>query len=253
MTLVIVCILLLVYLLIDTENITKVNKAAVAIFVCAVAWALCIGYGADFLTRQHASEHANCLNGRVTDGRLVKMYVANNLFPKYVGRACEIVSFLLATMTTVKILENNGSLDFIAQLLKPRGGEKMPWRIGVVKETGMAIDLGLGGQTNGISSMLIGLGDGIVSAAHDDIVTAASYFALQSLPELNMAYLKMVAFTASVGRNLYTVGSVVGLVLMRMEKMRDSWHFGNIGWKAGRGTVGRYGCLAVASCIKFRC
>lgn len=444
MALVIVCILLLGYLLIVTENITKVNKAAVAIFVCTVGWVLYISYGTEFVTRQHASEYANFLNGRATDGRLVKMYIANNIFLKYVGRACEIVLFLLATMTIVEILENNGCLDFITQLLKTRDSKKLLWRIGVVtfvisanldnfttmvmmfmavrsvvpnrrqrmilgsaiiiaancggamavigsptglmlwhaglatptdfslslvipcvlawaiptwwigkmlpehidtewitlpyrgddtrlevwqrfmmlvvgigglwfiptfhnitmlspfigalcvlsllwvvnevfnrkllnmgsmsdrriphvlffgnhqlilfvmgmvlalgvvKETGMMTDLSLFLQKNGISSMLIGLSAGIVSTVLDNFATAASYITLQSSSELNMAYWKIVAYTTSVGGNLLTIGSVAGLVLMRMEKVRVGWYFRNIGWKAGVGAMVGTGVL----------
>ena len=40
MTLLIVTILILGYILIATENVTSVNKAAVAIFVAAVGWVL---------------------------------------------------------------------------------------------------------------------------------------------------------------------------------------------------------------------
>ncbi len=54
MTIVIVSILLLGCLLIATENITKVNRAAVAIFAGTVGWVLYICFGMDFVTSQHA-------------------------------------------------------------------------------------------------------------------------------------------------------------------------------------------------------
>jgi len=48
MTLIIVAILLLGYVLIATENMTNVNKAAVAIFMGTVGGGLYVSYGTDF-------------------------------------------------------------------------------------------------------------------------------------------------------------------------------------------------------------
>ena len=52
MTLVILAILILAYILIATENITKVNRAAVAIFAGTVGWVLYICFGMDFVTSE---------------------------------------------------------------------------------------------------------------------------------------------------------------------------------------------------------
>ena len=49
MTLIIVAILLIGYILIATEKITNVNKAAVAMLMCTVGWVLYICYGNDFI------------------------------------------------------------------------------------------------------------------------------------------------------------------------------------------------------------
>ncbi len=132
MTLVIAGILLLGFMLIATENVTNVNKAAVAIFVCTVGWVLYIGYGTDFVMSQHAAEYMEFLNGRRPSSILVKEFIAGNIFIKYVGRACEVVLFFLATMTIVDILENNGCFDFITQWLKTRNSRKMLWVLGIV-------------------------------------------------------------------------------------------------------------------------
>ena len=50
MTLVILTILVLAYVLIATENVTKVNRAAVAIFAGTVGWVLYVCFGMDFVT-----------------------------------------------------------------------------------------------------------------------------------------------------------------------------------------------------------
>lgn len=99
---IIIIILLFCYLLLATESLTNVNKAAVAIFAGTAGWVLHVGF------------------------------TAQDIFLKYVGRASEIVLFLLATMTIVEILHNNGCFDFISQLLKTRSSKKVLWTLGIV-------------------------------------------------------------------------------------------------------------------------
>ena len=137
MTLVIVSILLMGYLLIATENITKVNRAAVAIFAGTVGWVLYICFGMDFVTSQHAYEfshflHPNDLTEIPATSITVKNFIARYVFLPSVGKAAEIVLFLLATMTIVEVLNNNGCFDFIRQLLRTRKSKKMLWMLSVV-------------------------------------------------------------------------------------------------------------------------
>lgn len=131
MTLVIVLILLIAYVLIATELLTKVNKAAVAVFAGTVGWILYICYGTDYVMSQHPSDYLGFLNGAVPTSTVVKEYIAQNVFLKYVGRAAEIVLFLLATMTIVEILHNNGCFDFISQLLKTRRTRRLLWALSI--------------------------------------------------------------------------------------------------------------------------
>ena len=137
MTIVIVSILLLGCILIATENITKVNRAAVAIFAGTAGWVLYICFGMDFVTSQHAYDfshylHADAWNIIPENSVTVKTFIARHIFLPYVGRAAEIVLFLLATMTIVEILDNNGCFDFIRQLLRTRKSRKMLWTLAVV-------------------------------------------------------------------------------------------------------------------------
>lgn len=132
MALIIVAILLAGYLLIATESFTQVNKAAVAIFACTAGWVLYISYGTDFVMSQHPSEYMAYLDGSESTSVSVKEFIASNGFLKYVGKASEIVLFLLATMTIVEVLDNNGCFDFIPQLLKTRNGKRILWTLSVV-------------------------------------------------------------------------------------------------------------------------
>lgn len=127
MTLIIVAILLLCYLLIATENLTNVNKAATVVFAGTLAWILYIAYGADYVMQFHPDEYVAFINGESPTSATVKEFIAQNVFLKYVGRASEIVMFLLATMTIVEVLTNNGCFDFVMHLLKTRNSRKMLW------------------------------------------------------------------------------------------------------------------------------
>ena len=103
MTLVIITIILIGYFLIATEKFTNVNKAAVAIFVGTLGWILYICYGSDFVMGQHAKDYASFLDGAPASSAAVKQYIFQNLFLKYVGRASEIVLFLLSLLNIQSI------------------------------------------------------------------------------------------------------------------------------------------------------
>ena len=111
MTLVIVTIILLSYILIATEKFTNISKAAVAIFVGTLVWILYVGYGMDFVTSHHSSEYANFLALRPSSSVEVKNFIAQNIFLRYVGKASEVVLFLLSTMAITEILVNNGCFE----------------------------------------------------------------------------------------------------------------------------------------------
>src|SRR5574344_555688 len=132
MTLLIVLILLLGFLLISTENLTNINKAAVAMFMCTVGWVLYISYGTDFVMSQHPAEYNNFLNSSVGTSHPIKVFISQNIFLKYVGKAAEIVLFLLATMTIVEILNNNGCFDFITEWLRTRSSKRLLWTMSLV-------------------------------------------------------------------------------------------------------------------------
>ena len=127
MTSVIVAILLIAYVLVATGWLTNVNRTAVAMFAGTVGWVLYICYGTDFVVAQHPREYADFLEGAMPTAANVKMFISPHIFLGYVGKGAEICLFLLATMTIVEILNNNGCFDFIAELLRTRNSRKMLW------------------------------------------------------------------------------------------------------------------------------
>lgn len=132
MTIIIVAILLIAYVLIATGRMTNVNRAAVAMFAGTVGWVLYICYGTDFVMAQHPREFSDFLAGTAPDAENVKYFISRNIFLGYVGKGAEIALFLLATMSIVEILNNNGCFDFIQELLRTRSSKKMLWTIAAV-------------------------------------------------------------------------------------------------------------------------
>ena len=129
MTLIIVSMLIISYLLIATGHLTRVNKSAIAVFLGTIGWVVYISWGTDFVMSQHPREYAEYLAGEEPSSNAVKYFIYNEIFLSYVGRAASIVMFLLATMSIIEILNNNGCFDFIQKWIKTRNPKRLLWTI----------------------------------------------------------------------------------------------------------------------------
>lgn len=196
MTLVILTILILAYVLIATENVTKVNRAAVAIFAGTVGWVLYVCFGMDFVTSEHLADYSRFLHLGDADSTstTVKYYISRNIFLPWVGRAAEIVLFLLATMTIVEILNNNGCFDFISQLLRTRKSKKMIWTLSIVT---FLISINLDNLTTTV--MMLTIMHGIIPSRRQ-----------------RMFYGAAILLAANCGGALTVIGNPEGLVLWNM-------------------------------------
>ena len=129
MTAIIVTMLILSYLLIATGHLTGVNKAAIAMFLGTIGWVVYVSWGADFVMAQHPEEYLEWLGGTAASSDAVKLFIYDNVFLKYVGKAAAIVMFLLATMSIVELLNNNGCFDFISEWIRTRNSKRLLWTI----------------------------------------------------------------------------------------------------------------------------
>ena len=129
MTLIIVILLICGYLLIATGHLTGVNKAAIAMFIGTIGWIFYVCWGEDFVMKLYANDYMEWLDGREATSQTVKFFIYDHIFLKYVGKAAAIVMFLVATMTIVEILGNNGCFDFIAQWIRTRNPNRLLWTI----------------------------------------------------------------------------------------------------------------------------
>lgn len=131
MTIIILSLLLLGCLLIATSHLTGVNKSAIAMFVGTVGWVLYVAYGSDFVMMRHPHEYLDFLSGASPTSEAVKHYIYYNVFFTYVGKAAAVVLFLLATMSIIEILDNNGCFDFITEWVRTRNSRRLLWTLTV--------------------------------------------------------------------------------------------------------------------------
>lgn len=129
MTLIIVLMFVAAYLLIATGHFTGVNKAAIAMFLGTAGWVVYVCYGTDFVMQQHPADYLEYLSGRTPNSESVKYFICENVFLKYVGKAAAIVMFLLATMSIIELLNNNGCFDFISEWIRTRNSKRLLWTI----------------------------------------------------------------------------------------------------------------------------
>ena len=129
MTLIIVFMLLFSYVLIATGHLTGVNKAAIAMFLGTIGWVVYVIWGESFVMSQHPVEYARFLELNPNMSQPTMNFIYENIFLKYVGRAAAIVMFLLATMSIVEILYNNGCFDFFNEWIRTRNSKRLLWSI----------------------------------------------------------------------------------------------------------------------------
>ena len=201
MALIIVAILLIAYLMIATAHLTNVNKAAVAIFAGTLCWVLYICYGTDCGMSQHSNEYFEWLGGAVPTSSAVKSYIARNVFLKYVGNAAEIVLFLLATMTIVEILNNNGCFDFIRPLLRTRRSHRLLWVFTLVT---FLISANLDNLTTTV--MMLTIMHGIIVSRRQRMVFGSA-----------------IVIAANCGGALTVIGDPAGLVVWNMEHVTATY------------------------------
>lgn len=128
-TLIIITMLVFSYLLIATGHLTGVNKSAIAVFLATIGWVLYVCWGSGFVAELHPNAYAEYLTQHPGQSEPVKYFIYENVFLKYVGQAAAIVLFMLATMSIIEILNNNGCFDFIASWIRTRNPNRLLWTI----------------------------------------------------------------------------------------------------------------------------
>lgn len=160
-------------------------------FVGVLCWILYLCYGTDFVTNQHRTEFLQFLGGATPNASNVKDFIAKSIFLKYITDACEVVLYLLATMTIVEILTSNGCFDFLSKWLLTRNSKKLLWS--------------LAGATF------------LISANLDNLTTACMMLGIMHTlvanPRQRMVYGTVIVLAANTGGAFTVIGDATSLVL----------------------------------------
>lgn len=130
--LIIIAILVVGLLLISTESVNRMNKAAVAMFMGALCWIIYILYGTQFVASEHPIDFLSFLSATEVHSHSVREFIAFEVFPPYVVQAAGVVLYLLGTMTIVEVLEGNGCFDFMREWLRTRSPRRFLWLVAAI-------------------------------------------------------------------------------------------------------------------------
>lgn len=117
LTITIVIVFVVGYAFIALESFTKVNKAAVALLMFAVCWAL-------FMINPESYVHAPA------DGSVLDM--VNTSLEGHLGSTSTTLFFLLGAMTIVEIIDQNGGFNFVRRALRSESKRALLWKITIL-------------------------------------------------------------------------------------------------------------------------
>lgn len=129
MTFAILSLIIISYVLIAYEHLTHINKATIAVFAAAVGWVLFMITGTDFVLKMHSEEFAAFVQTTSDTTQTIKQFIASHIFVRYAADLCSIVLYLLATMNIVTVLNANGCLDFITDVVRAKDSRVLLWSL----------------------------------------------------------------------------------------------------------------------------
>ena len=135
MTLIIVAVLIAAFILMSTEQVHHINRAAVAMVCGVIVWIVYLLNGSDFVQLMHEGEYHDFLAGATPSVEAVKVFVAEHVVTKYIAEACSVILFLIATNTILEVLHNNGVFDSLIDWLRMRSSRKFLWVISLLTFT----------------------------------------------------------------------------------------------------------------------
>ncbi len=114
LTIAIVVVFVLGYACIALESVTKVNKAAVALFMFVACWAIYMIDPGSYLPGTPAGEILNKVN---------------SIIEAHLGSTSTTLFFLMGAMTIVEIVDQNGGFNFVRTALRTESKRALLWKI----------------------------------------------------------------------------------------------------------------------------
>jgi len=112
MTTAIIVVFVVGYILIALEGVTKVNKAAIALLMCTICWALYAVGGFS-----------------VADGGFENHEGLSAIIEHYLGDTGTTLFFLMGAMTVVEIVDQHGGFDFVTNALLTKNKRVLLWKM----------------------------------------------------------------------------------------------------------------------------
>lgn len=117
LTLCIVATFVLGYFFIAVENLTKINKAAVALLMFVLCWTLFMVNPAQYLPAAVGDQTAS---------------IVSEVIEKHLGSTATTLFFLMGAMTIVELVDQCGGFNFVRNLLKTGSKRGLLWRIALM-------------------------------------------------------------------------------------------------------------------------
>ena len=176
----------------------------------------------------------------------------------FLGALCVLaVLWVMNEIYNRKLIQSDRMLQQRKPLAMQQGGLQavlyvigIMLALGAVKETGFLNQFAQWLWENVHNVFILGTIAGLISTVLESFTTAMTFFSMYDIaPEgtlgdaawfvQNGAYWKIIAFCTAIGGSIISVGSLSGIVLMRMENIKISWfwkHFSGkvfLGWLLG--------------------
>lgn len=108
---VIVAVFIVGYLCIAIENVTKINKAAIALLMFVICWTVMMFNPAEFFTSGNAVDAVNAAINH------------------HLGEASTTLFFLMGAMTIVELVDQCGGFNFVRNMLSTKSKKGLMWKM----------------------------------------------------------------------------------------------------------------------------
>lgn len=117
LTTLIVVVFVVGYLLIATESLNKINKAAIALLMFVGCWTLFMCDPSQYLPAAVGDKVAS---------------VVSEVIEHHLGSASTTLFFLMGAMTIVELVDQNGGFNFVRDMMRTKSKRGLLWRIAVM-------------------------------------------------------------------------------------------------------------------------
>ena len=127
----IVAVFIIGYLFIALESVTKVNKAAIALFMFVAVWTLYMIDPGYFVNLIHPNFESVLALTHPELGKHVDhvLTFVNDLIINHLGDTGTTLFFLMGAMTIVEVVDQNGGFDWVRRVMHTRSKRALLWRI----------------------------------------------------------------------------------------------------------------------------